>query len=98
MDASKGDVVVDYRDGKEAVVASLTQALESKLTVKHALDTIADGTSSSIIGAVLEKAGDGKNAKATFVSPPKDLPGLPSWIERRMSFVGNTHKDGKDFG
>ena len=98
LHASKGDVVVDYRDGQDAVIAALSKALEGKPPIKYAFDTIADSTSSSIIGGVIEKAGDGKSANATFVSPPTDLPGLPSWVERSMTFVGSNHKDGKDFG
>lgn len=98
LDVSQGDVVVDYRDGQDAAVEALTKAVAGKLPVKYAFDTIADNNSSSFIGAVLEKVGDGKSAKATFLGPPADLPGLPSWVERSMTFVGSSHKDGKDFG
>jgi threonine dehydrogenase-like Zn-dependent dehydrogenase len=99
IDPSKGDVVVDYREGDEAVVANLTKALEGKTPIKHALDAVSEGSSANIIGRVFKQAGDGKAAKFTWVNPGNKEE-VPEWVEQNMTFVGSVHRtqEAKDFG
>ncbi|KAK4498025.1 hypothetical protein PRZ48_010681 [Zasmidium cellare] len=45
LDASKGDVIVDYRKGDNAVVERIREAIPSGLSLKHAFDCVsANGT------------------------------------------------------
>jgi len=98
IDPSKGDVVVDYREDDEVVVAHLKKALEGKPPIRHAIDAVSEGSSAKIIGQVFKQAGDGKGAKFTSVSPG-NKEGVPEWVEQSMVFVGSVHRtqEAKDF-
>jgi len=95
IDRSKGDAIVDYRDGDEAVVKGIKAALNGR-PLYHALDAVSEGTSAANLAQVLS-ADDGK-AKVTFVLPTamggKDI---PEGVEQTTTQVGDAHGDAQDF-
>lgn len=99
IDRSKGDTIVDYRDGDEAVVAGLRKALEGQAGLPpllHAFDAVSEKGSYVNISKVMAKGG-----KITIVLPAKDDEVIPEGIEMSMTRVGCVHTEGeavKDFG
>lgn len=95
IDRSKGDTIVDYRDGDEAVVAGLKKTLDGKQLL-HAFDAVSEKGSYVNISQVLSA----KGGKITLVLPGKDYEGIPEGIERSMTNVGSVHQNDteKDFG
>ncbi|KAI1840577.1 hypothetical protein JX266_013241 [Neoarthrinium moseri] len=90
IDKSKGDTVIDYREGPEVVVDSIKKALEGKPAIGHVFDAFSEGNSAAVIGQVFEQAGDGKTAKFTFTSWG-NKPEIPQWVQQNMVFVGSVH-------
>lgn len=64
IDTSKGDTIVDYRKGDEAVVQGIKDALKGQ-KLQYAYDAVSEKGSIQNIAKVLEKTG-----KSTFVLPP----------------------------
>lgn len=96
IDRSKGDTIVDYRNGDEAVVKGIKDALKGQ-KLEYAYDAVSEKNSYQNIGQVL----DPKNGKITFVLPGKDYQGLPEGIEKTVTRVGDVHgnpDDLKEFG
>lgn len=98
IDRSKGDTIVDYRDGDEAVVAGFKKALEGHglPPLLHAFDAVSDQGSYVNIGKVMSNGG-----KIALVLPGKDYEGLPEGIEKSLTSVGSVHSKSeaeKDFG
>ena len=97
LDPSQGDVLIDYRQGDEHVISSLTDALQGR--VPAVLDAVASGGSVENIGEVFRRLpGGGEGGKVTYVlDGPKD--GVPEAVEQSITRVGFVHKDGgRDFG
>ena len=96
IDRSKGDTIIDYRDGDDAVVAGLKKALEGKQLL-HAFDAVSEKGSYVNIGQVLSTAG----GKITLVLPGNEYEEIPEGIEKSVTNVGCVHNTGdqeKDFG
>jgi hypothetical protein len=91
IDPAKGDVVVDYRDGDQAMLAALKKALEGRPPLRHALDAVSAGSSAKIIGRLFHEAGDGKTGKFTSVSPGNKEE-VPEYVEQTMTFVGSVYR------
>ncbi|KAI2601937.1 GroES-like protein [Hypoxylon sp. NC1633] len=92
IDRSKGDIVVDYRDGDDAVVEALQKASGgSKLL--YAFDAVSEHNSYVNLSKVLA---DG--AKITLVLPPKEGYEFPSHVTLLPTLVSSVHSDEKDFG
>ncbi|TPR07709.1 Ankyrin repeats (3 copies) family protein [Aspergillus niger] len=77
LDLSKGDTVIDYRNGTDSTIAAIKSL---NLNIKNALDTIVDETSAHVLTQVVTPGG-----QVDHVLPrdPKDLPGLLStntWV------------------
>ncbi|GJP92770.1 hypothetical protein AnigIFM59636_008366 [Aspergillus niger] len=77
LDLSKGDTVIDYRNGTDSTIADIKSL---NLNIKNALDTIVDETSAHVLTQVVTPGG-----QVDHVLPrdPKDLPGLLStntWV------------------
>ncbi|KAL8846944.1 MAG: hypothetical protein Q9221_007986 [Calogaya cf. arnoldii] len=88
LDPSKGDAIVDYRNGGEAVVSGIREAIRKAgcKNAKYAFDaTTADGSWEH-----LAKAMDGKG-KITFVLFEWQGKGLPEGMELTQTHVGVFH-------
>lgn len=98
IDRSKGDTIVDYRGGDDAVVAGLKEALEGRglPPLLHAFDAVSENGSYVNVGKVLSKGG-----KITLVLPGKEYEEIPDGIEKSVTSVGSVHNKSegeKDFG
>jgi hypothetical protein len=97
IDRSRGDTIIDYRDGDEAVVAGLKKALEGQglPPLLHAFDAVSEKGSYVNVSKVLAKGG-----KITLVLPGKEYDEIPEGIEKSVTSVGCVHKGegDKDFG
>ncbi|KAI1771247.1 GroES-like protein [Hypoxylon cercidicola] len=92
IDRSKGDVIIDYRDGDDAVVEALKKAAgESKLL--YALDAVSENNSYVNLSKVLAEG-----SKITLVLPPSEEHKFPSHISQSITLVGSVHSEEKDFG
>lgn len=83
IDRSKGDSIVDYRKGDEAVVEGIKQALGGKKLL-HAYDATAEGSTGSNISKVLDKEGI-----VTAVLPTITV---DAGVDLRQTNVGSVHK------
>ena len=85
IDQSKGDVVLDYRDGNEKLVQNLRTAVRNAGgKVEFAFDAVSDHGSYQNICEVL----DLKTGKITLVLPNKEYKEIPETIEKSSTFVG----------
>lgn len=94
IDRSKGDTIVDYRDGDEAVVEGLKKGLNGK-QLFHAFDAVSEKGSYANLFKVLEP----KGSKITFVLPVDDK-SIPEGVQAKGTVVSDVHKGetGTDFG
>lgn len=93
IDKSKGDAVIDYRSGNDAVVSGIKDALNGK-KASYAFDAISDKGSYVNIAKVLEPKG-----RIVIVLPGNDWDQVPKYIVKCLMNVGDVHKDEyKDFG
>lgn len=83
IDRSKGDTIVDYREGDEAVVEGIKKALDGKKLL-HAFDATSEGSTSLNISKALEKGGVITNV----------LPNVEAGegVEQRQTMVGSVHQ------
>ena len=88
---AKGDTIVDYRSGEEAVLSGIKDALEKAGTteVKHAFDTVSEPFSYQNLSKVLSKEG----SKITLVIPWYEYKEIPTYIEKSITRVGVVHMD-----
>lgn len=87
LDPSKGDTIVDYRDGDEACVAGLKKALNGQ-KLEYAYDAVSEKGSVANIAKVL----DPNSGKITFVLPFKKYDEeLPAGVEHTITRVGDVH-------
>lgn len=92
IDRSKGDTIIDYRKGDEAVVQGLKEALGGK-KLEHAFDAVSEKGSYGNILQVLDPHG-----RITFVLPGKTYEGVPETTHQSLTRVGDVHATLKDFG
>ncbi|KAK0270725.1 hypothetical protein LTR35_014007 [Friedmanniomyces endolithicus] len=90
----KGDVVVDYRAGAEAVVSGIRAALREGEKLEYAFDAVSEKGSYGNICQVL----DHETGAITFVLPGKKYEGIPAGVRQSVTTVGSVHGDLKDFG
>jgi NADPH2:quinone reductase len=98
LDASKGDAVIDYRAGNDAIVQGIRAALKGQ-KLEYAYDATAGNNSWANICKVLNH----ETGKITLVLPPMDdLAGkhkdIPASIEQSMTVVGDVHGPQSDIG
>lgn len=88
---SQGDTVIDYRNGDEAVISGIKDALEKNGTneVKYAFDAVSEYNSYQNISQVLSRVG----SKITLVIPWKEYEEIPEYIEKIKTMVGIVHMD-----
>jgi NADPH:quinone reductase len=93
----KGDVIVDYRKGDDALVQSIKDVLKGQ-KLSHAYDAVSEKGSFANLGRVL----DPETGRLTSVLPGKDYVGVPKGVHTSLTMVGNVHgtrgMDLKDFG
>ncbi|KYG42477.1 hypothetical protein M433DRAFT_157846 [Acidomyces richmondensis BFW] len=92
----KGDAVVDYRKGDEAVVRGIKDALHGA-KLEYAFDAVSEKGSYQNIAKVI----DPHSGNITFVLPGKKYEGIPPGVRKSITRVGDVHGnpgDLKDFG
>jgi NADPH:quinone reductase-like Zn-dependent oxidoreductase len=84
------DEVIDYRNKSDSqLVDAIASAANGQ--IHHAFDAVAEGGTTEIIVAVLEKTGGGRY---TFVLPePKDIRKVPGVTSTGWTMVGYAHSD-----
>lgn len=92
IDKSKGDVVIDYRDGDDAVVQNLKGALGGR-KLRHAFDAVSEKGSYQNIAKVLEADG-----RLTTVLPGKNYEGIPETVDLTQTNVGDAHGPLREMG
>ncbi|KAI1125282.1 GroES-like protein [Nemania abortiva] len=93
IDRSKGDVILDYRVGDDALVDNLKKAgAATGKPLLYALDAVSEGTSLANLGKVLAEG-----AKMTLVLPGADYSVVPEYVAHDMTSVGRSHQELKDF-
>ncbi|KAL8823977.1 MAG: hypothetical protein Q9191_005395, partial [Dirinaria sp. TL-2023a] len=90
LDASKGDIALDYRVGNEKLVSNLQEAAQSKGKIEYAFDCISEHNSYQNIcsPSVL----DHSTGQITLIQPFKDYAEIPPSITKSTTFVGGAHK------
>lgn len=86
IDRSKGDTIVDYRQGDEAVVKGIRAALQEGQKLEYAFDAVSEKDSELNICQVL----DPQSGKITFVLPKK-YESVPPGVTKTITFVGDVH-------
>ncbi|KAI1089426.1 GroES-like protein [Rostrohypoxylon terebratum] len=91
IDSNKGDLVIDYRDGDDAVVEGLRKASAgSKLL--YAFDATSEHNSYVTVSKVLSEG-----SKIAGVLPPNNYE-FPPGVSHSLVLVGNVHTTQKDIG
>ncbi|KAL8776745.1 MAG: hypothetical protein Q9213_008144 [Squamulea squamosa] len=86
----KGDVVLDYREGDEKLVANLKSAVDrAGGKVEYAFDAVSENGSFQNICQVL----DHQTGQITLVLPGKDYSAIPSTIKHTTTTVWSVHTD-----
>lgn len=97
IDKSKGDAIVDYRDGDEAVVSGIQKALKaagvSSGKTHYLYDAVTEGSSLTNSQQVLED-----DAHVTTILPLTNGFEFPQGIHHTRTMVGCVHDKEKDFG
>ncbi|CAG5181749.1 uncharacterized protein ALTATR162_LOCUS9815 [Alternaria atra] len=100
IDKTKGDVIIDYRNGNEAVVAGIKDALENAgaSDIYHAFDAVSDKGSHTDVVAVLAPEG-----QVTYVFPLEQTapPGFSypkTYKSAQFSNVGDAYGENRQQG
>lgn len=98
IDRSKGDTIVDYRKGDDAVVQGIKAAIPQDQMLEYAYDAVSEKNSYKNISRVLDLSG-----KITLVLPPpggwdKKFEEIPASVQQSTTNVGDVHKSLKDLG
>lgn len=91
----KGDTIVDYRNGHDAVVKGIKAGVKSGEKLRFAFDAVSDhGSYTNIVQALDKSDPNGKfgKSKVTVVLPGKKYEGIPPEIELSLTQVGTVHK------
>ncbi len=88
LDASRGDVVIDYRKGNEHVASRMRQLLKDQqlASVSAAFDCISENGSPELMAQLLAPGGH-----ATFVLLEKDYSVVAQRILTSLTYVGYVH-------
>ncbi|KAL4769751.1 chaperonin 10-like protein [Aspergillus nidulans var. acristatus] len=92
IDRSKGDTIIDYRQGDEAVISGIKDALKGA-ELFHTYDCVSEGPSFVNLGKVVAPGG-----KIVTVLPFQEYPGVPEHVQVIKNSVGCVHQDQKDLG
>lgn len=92
LDAAKGDVVIDYRDGDDAVVEGIKKAVASTKGPLRAYDAVSEK------GSFVNLAkGLGEGATINVILPVKEEE-APKDVTIARCMVGDVHNEAKDLG
>lgn len=91
IDRSKGDTIIDYRSGDEAVVSGIKSSLNGA-KLSYAFDAVSEHNSYINIVQVLESTGN-----ITLVLPGREYEGIPQSVSKTITQVGESHKGDKGF-
>ncbi|KAL4861562.1 hypothetical protein BDV12DRAFT_180040 [Aspergillus spectabilis] len=88
IDPSKGDVIVDYREGYDSMVRKIRQVLseQGQLSIAHAFDCVAEKDSLSLLSEVVAP-----NGHATFVLHERDYSKPARTLRTSITYVGYLH-------
>lgn len=86
LEKSKGDGIVDYRKGDEAVVKGISELVPEAGKLMYAFDAVSDYNSYVNICKVLNSHGH-----ITLVLPGKDYDSIPSTVHQSITRVGAVH-------
>ncbi|KAI5205052.1 GroES-like protein [Aureobasidium subglaciale] len=92
LDPSKGDTIVDYRDGDEAVQKGIKDALKGA-ELHHCFDGVSEKGSYTNVAKVMQDGGH-----ITLVLPGRDFSDCPGHVKQSITMVGDVHNEHKDFG
>jgi NADPH:quinone reductase len=92
LEPEKGDVVIDYRKGDDAVVQGIKDALKGQKLL-YAFDAISEKGSYQNICKTLEP-----NGHITLVLPGNKYEEVPESVDKSITSVGSVFDDQKDFG
>lgn len=88
IDESKGDTILDYREGDGKLVQNLKAAVRrAGGKVEYAFDAVSEHGSYENICKVL----DHETGKITLVLPGKEYQEIPSTVEKSLTQVGSAH-------
>lgn len=91
IDRSRGDTIIDYREGDAAVSEGIKAALKGQ-KLEFAYDAVSEKGSYQNICKVLDPKG-----KITLVLPGKDYSdGIPEGVQSSTTRVGDSHGSKKD--
>lgn len=98
IDRSKGDTIIDYRKGHEAVVAGLKAAIPPGQTLRYAYDAVSEHGSYGNLCQVLDTKAPG-GSHLTVVLPGRKYEGIPEGVNLAETRVGSVHQpENHDFG
>ncbi|KAM0451140.1 hypothetical protein ACHAPV_010141 [Trichoderma viride] len=92
INRSKGDVIIDYREGDDAIIKGIKQGIRDGESLRYAFDAVSQGTSYLNISKALEP-----DVILTTVTPGHDYSGLPARIRLVQTNVTTAHTIYKDF-
>lgn len=88
IDKSKGDIILDYRQGDEKLVQNLKSAVQKAGgKVEYAFDAVSESGSYVNIAKVL----DPSKGQITTVLPIKEEGAIPSSVKQDFTYVGAVH-------
>ncbi|KAI8920881.1 chaperonin 10-like protein [Powellomyces hirtus] len=88
IDRSKGDTIINYQDGDEAVVNALKSAVPEGVKIRHAFDATSEHGSYVNIA----KALDHETGKLTLVLPG-EYKDMPKTVKYTITTVGDAHAE-----
>jgi NADPH:quinone reductase len=92
IDKSKGDVIIDYQKGDEAVVEGIKAAVPSGEKLMYAFDAVSgNGSSPNICKVLLTEGGKITNVLAFEGT-------VLNGVEQSWTHVGSVHENDSDFG
>lgn len=94
----KGDTIVDYREGGEAIVKGLRAGVREGEVLKYAFDAVSDHGSYGYLCQVLDTKSPG-GSHLTTVLPGRNYEGIPEGVNLTTTQVGSVHQPSNhDFG
>lgn len=91
LDKSRGDAVVDYRKGDDAVIKEIREAIPKGQKLMYAFDAVSDHNSYTNILQVLDQHGH-----LSLILPGKTYEGIPETVHQSITQVGAVHGDPDD--